>query len=59
MNLGLISGRSQRCLFNPLNAELNFICCLPALLQAHHILHVSGVRVIRNVQVGLGTQPAS
>ena len=27
--------------FNPLNAELNPICPLLALFQAHHILHVS------------------
>jgi len=27
--------------FNPLNAELNPICHLLALLGAHHILHVS------------------
>ena len=31
--------------FNPLNAELNPICHLLALLGAHHILHVSGIRV--------------
>jgi len=31
-------------LFNPLNAELNPICHLLALL-AHRILHVSSVRV--------------
>jgi len=31
-------------LFNPLNAELNPICHLLALL-AHHILHVSRIRV--------------
>ena len=31
--------------FNPLNAELNSICYLPALLGAHHILHVSRIRV--------------
>jgi len=31
--------------FNPLNAELNPICYLLALLGAHHILHVSRVRV--------------
>ena len=30
---------------NPLNAELNPICHFLALLGAHHILHVSGVRV--------------
>ena len=30
---------------NPLNAKLNPICHLLALLGAHHILHVSRVRV--------------
>ena len=30
---------------NPLNAELNPICHLLALLAAHHIFHVSGLRV--------------
>jgi len=30
---------------NPLNAEWNPICHLLALLGAHHILHVSGVKV--------------
>jgi hypothetical protein len=35
---------SQRSI-NPLNAELNPICHLLALLGAHHILHVSGIRV--------------
>jgi len=31
--------------FNPLNSKLNPICHLLALLGAHHILHVSGLRV--------------
>jgi len=31
--------------FNPLNAELNRICHLLALSGAHHILHVSRIRV--------------
>ena len=31
--------------FNPFNAELNPICHLPPLLGAHHILHVSRIRV--------------
>jgi len=30
---------------NTLNAELNPICHLLALLGAHHIFHVSGLRV--------------
>jgi len=32
-------------LFNPLNAKLNPICHLLALLGAHHILHISRIRV--------------
>jgi len=32
-------------IFNPLNAELNPICPLLALLGAHHILHVRRIRV--------------
>jgi hypothetical protein len=31
--------------FNPLNAELNPICSLLALLGAHHFLHISRIRV--------------
>ena len=36
---------SANLLFNPLNAELNPICHLLALLGAHHILHVTRIRV--------------
>ena len=36
---------SAACHFKPLNAELNPICHLLALLGAHHILHISGLRV--------------
>jgi hypothetical protein len=32
-------------LINPLNAELHPICHLLVLLGAHHILHVSRIRV--------------
>jgi len=32
-------------LINPLNAELNPICHLLALLGAHHFLHVGRIRV--------------
>jgi hypothetical protein len=35
--------------FKPLNAELNPTCHLLALLGAHHILHVSRIRV--NIKV--------
>jgi len=31
--------------FNPLNAQLNPICHLLELLGAHHIFHVSRIRV--------------
>jgi transposase len=34
-----------RDFLNPLNAELNPVCHLLALLGAHHILHVSRKRV--------------
>ena len=37
-------------LFNPLNAELSPFCHLLALLGAHHILHVSRMRVERRVK---------
>ena len=33
------------CTVNPLNAELNPFCHLLTLLGAHHILHVSRIRV--------------
>ena len=35
----------QVIFINPLNAELNLTCHLLALLGAHHITHVSGLRV--------------
>jgi len=40
-------------LLNLLNAELNLICHLLALLGAHHILHVSRVRVKRLLSIHL------
>ena len=39
-------------IINPLNAELNPICHLLALLGAHHILHVSRIGV--NIFIDLG-----
>jgi len=36
--------------FNPLKAELNSICHLPAILGTHHILHVTRIRV--KTQIG-------
>ena len=41
----LSKGKHAVSIFNPLNAELNPICHLLALLGAHHILHVSRIRV--------------
>jgi len=49
---------SPQLAFNPLNAELNTICHLVALLGAHHIFHVSRIRVkyiLRNVSTDLNT----
>jgi len=40
-----ICPEERRQYVNPLNAELNSICYLLALLGAHHILHVSRIRV--------------
>ena len=37
--------RKRDAVLNPLNAELNPSCHLLALLGAHHIFHVSGLRV--------------
>jgi len=37
--------RLRSSYFNPLKAKLNPICHLLALLRAHHIFHVSRVRV--------------
>jgi len=38
---------------NPLNAELNPICHLVALLGAHHILHISRIRVKKELKLFL------
>jgi hypothetical protein len=35
---------------DPLNAELNPTCHLLAVLTAHHILHVSRIRVIPDTE---------
>jgi len=35
--------------FNPLNPEFNPICYLLALLGAHHFLHVSRIRVNKEI----------
>jgi hypothetical protein len=43
-------------ILNPLNAELNPICCFLALLGAHHFLHVSRIRVKESRLSGYKTQ---
>jgi hypothetical protein len=40
-----MSYKNVRIYVNPLNAELNPICHLLALIGAHHILHVSRIKV--------------
>jgi len=53
----ITSGKEYRLqffsFFNPLNAELNPICHLLTLLGAHHILHVSRMRVNLQTSVTL------
>ena len=49
LKMGEFVARNMYSWFNPLNAELNPICHLLALLGAHHILHVSGLRVKRSI----------
>jgi hypothetical protein len=39
--------------FNPLNAELNPISYLPALLGAHNFLHVSSIRARERKYTGI------
>ena len=39
------AGRGWKDNMNPLNTELNPICHLLTLLGAHHIFHISGLRV--------------
>jgi hypothetical protein len=43
----MMHGKSKRIpsIFNPLNAELNPICHLLALLGAHPIFHISRIKV--------------
>jgi len=45
MNWYFASKILSSSVLNPLNTELNPICHLVALLEAHHILHVSRIRV--------------
>jgi len=42
--------------FNPLNTKLNPICHLLALLGAHHILHVSRIRVKNQLKLANSKQ---
>jgi len=45
IELILAKKESLKNIFNPLNTQLNPICHLLALLGAHHILHISRIRV--------------
>jgi len=47
--MGMRTPETCWAVFNHLDAELNPICHLRALLGAHHILHVSRIRVKRQV----------
>ena len=47
----LTNGNIHHLNVNPLNAELNNISHMLALLGAHHILHVSGLRIITAVSL--------
>jgi hypothetical protein len=42
---------------NPLNAKLNLICHLLALLGAHPVLHISRIRVKETVELYLFSHP--
>jgi len=42
---GEVTRERRKLHINPLNAELNPICHLLALIGTHHIVHISGVRV--------------
>jgi hypothetical protein len=52
----VISVEVKRVLLNHLNTELNPICHVLALLGAHHILHVSRIRVNTKVQALLSVE---
>jgi hypothetical protein len=49
MNSGVIKLLASGEKFNPLNAELNYIRHLLALVGARHIVHVSRIRVKKSV----------
>ena len=46
LSLWLLIHQCSTAIFSPLNAELNPICHLLALVGAYHILHASRIRVI-------------
>jgi hypothetical protein len=54
--VNLIRMTAYKYRLNPLNANLNPICHLLALLAAHHILHISRIRV--NVSGRIPFEPA-
>jgi len=52
-NKDLYSTNQEIHNINPLNTELNFFCHLLTLLGAHHILHVSRIRVNTRSNINL------
>ena len=53
----MVNGQGQTTTLNPLNAELNPICHLLALLGAHPILHVSRISVNYEISTMCDTKP--
>ena len=51
-------GWTIRLSINPLNAELNPICCLLALLGVHHFLRVSRITHDLSRRAACGRSPA-
>jgi hypothetical protein len=45
--------QTHSLIFNPFNGKLNPICHLLVLLGAHHILHVSRIRVKHRMHYGV------
>jgi len=58
-NVCVVHCKACRKLFNPLNAKLNPICHLLALLGAHHILHISRISVKLLLKNGMATTAVS
>ena len=53
MGISYVQSQLRTQVFNPLNAELNPVCYLLALLGGYHILRIIRVRVKRLTYTGL------